>query len=94
MAKDESLSIELMLDRFRRLVSGLQAGAITRNDLQPWEVEILLDIESFQLEGKRRAEILQQYQQAVERQMETGPGTPMKLSEFLILRGRRSERAI
>jgi hypothetical protein len=89
MAQDELVSIELMLDRFRRLVSGLQAGAITRNDFQPWEVEILLDIESFQLDAKRRTEILQQYQQAVERQMETSPGTPMKLSEFLILRGFR-----
>jgi hypothetical protein len=89
MAQDESVSIESMLDRFRRLLFGLQAGAITRNDFQPWEVEILLDIESFQLDRKRRAEILQQYQQAVERQMETGPCTPMKLSEFLILRGFR-----
>jgi hypothetical protein len=36
-------------------------------------------------------EILRQYQRAVEKQMEMGPGPPMKLSEFLIRRAQREE---
>jgi hypothetical protein len=73
---------------------GRSYSVVCSGSTKPWEVEILSDIEIFQLDAKLRAEILQLYQQAVERQMETGPGTPMKLSEFLILRGRRSQRAI
>jgi hypothetical protein len=83
--------LELMLNRFRRLVRDLQRGTITRTDFQPWEVDILLDIENCQLERGRREETLRRYQQAVERQLETGPGPPMKLSEFLKLRGQRHE---
>ena len=64
---------------------------MTRNDFHPWEVDILLDIESCQLERGRKEETLRRYLQAVERQLETSPGPPMKLSEFLKLRGQRHE---
>ena len=82
-----------MLNRFRRLMGELQRGAISRNDFQPWEVELLLDIETCQVERRRRIEILRQYQRAVERQLDSGPGPPMKLSEFLLLRAKRAENA-
>lgn len=82
-----------MLNRFRRLVGELQRGSITRNDFQPWEIELLLDIETCQLERKRKADILRQYQRAVERQLEMGSGPPMKLSEFLQLRAKREEHS-
>jgi hypothetical protein len=39
-----------------------------------------------EIEQRRRPEILRQYQRAVQKQMETGPGPPMKLSEFLQLK--------
>ena len=80
-----------MLNRFRRLVGEIQRGSITRNDFQPWEIELLLDMETCQLERKRRSDILRQYQRAVERQLEMGSGPPMKLSEFLQLRAKREE---
>ena len=54
-----------------------------RNSFQPWEVEILLDIETCGLDPRKRMQILRQYQKAVTRQLETGPGPPMKLSHFL-----------
>jgi hypothetical protein len=88
---DDLVLAELMLNRFRRLVAELQRGSITRNDFQPWEIELLLDIETCQLERKRKADILRQYQRAVERQLEMGSGPPMKLSEFLQLRAKREE---
>jgi hypothetical protein len=84
-----------LLRSFRRCHSrcarDLQRGTITRTDFQPWEVDILLDIENCQLERGRREEALRRYQQAVERQLETSPGPPMKLSEFLKLRAQRHE---
>ena len=83
---DELVQLELTLNRFNRLIGELMRGVIARNAFQPWEVEILLDTEQCRLEPRRRLEILRQYQKAVERQMETGPGPPMKLSEYLQLR--------
>jgi hypothetical protein len=94
MTADDLIVLELMLNRFRRLIADLQRGAISRNDFQPWEVEILLDISNCELDRRRRGDILRQYQRAVEKQMETGPGPPMKLSEFLTMRAKRSEKTI
>ena len=85
MAEDDPVAPELMLNRFRRLVRDLQRGTISRTHFQPWEVDILLDIANCQLDRGRREETLRRYQQAVERQLENGPGPPMKLSEFLKL---------
>jgi hypothetical protein len=92
-AADDLVLVELMLNRFRRLVGELQKGSITRNDFHPWEIELLLDFETCHLERKRRADILRQYQRAVERQLEMGSGPPMKLSEFLQLRATKREES-
>ena len=89
MAAEDLSELELMLNRFNRLIGEVMRGAIARNSFQPWEVEILVDLENCQLERRRRLEILRQYQRAVERQMTYGPGPPMKLSEFLVMRTRR-----
>jgi hypothetical protein len=62
---------------------------MSRNSFEPWEVELLLDFESCPLPTRRRLEILRQYQKAVERQMESGPGPPITLSHFLMLREQR-----
>ncbi len=91
MAED-IIALELMLNRFRKLMSEILRGAIVRSTFQPWEVEILVDLDAINLEPRRRNEILRQYQRAVERQLEVGPGPPMKLSEFLQLRMTRRPR--
>jgi hypothetical protein len=80
---DDLIQLELMLSRFNRLIGELLRGAIVRNTFQPWEVEILMDMDTCGLEPRKRQEILRQYQKAVTRQMETGPGPPMKLSDYL-----------
>jgi hypothetical protein len=80
-----------MLNRFKRLIADVQRGQISRNTFEPWEVEILLDLEACQLEARRRGEILRLYERAVERQIEHEGGPPMKLSQFLVQRSRRSE---
>ena len=78
-----------MLNRFRRLFGELMKGQILRNSFEQWEVEILLDFEACELPSRRRLEVLRQYQRAVEKQLETGLGPPMLLSQFLVLRERR-----
>ena len=83
---DDLVQLELMLNRFNRLMNEIVRGAIVRNTFQPWEVEILLDMEQCGIEPRRRQDVLRQYQRAVEKQLATGPGPPMKLSEYLQLR--------
>jgi hypothetical protein len=91
MAAEELIDTELTLNRFRRLIRELTSGTLARNSFQPWEVEILMDLENCRLERRRRLDIIRQYERAVERQMNSAPGPPMKLSEFLILRERRRQ---
>jgi hypothetical protein len=91
---DDLVEQELMLNRFNRLMGEIMRGAITRNVFQPWERDLLLDIESCPLDRRRRLEILRQYQKAVERQLEIGPGPPMKLSVFLAMRAAAKEHRL
>jgi hypothetical protein len=88
-AADELVERELTLNRFKRLLGEIMRGQLARNAFQPWEIDILLDLEACELESRRRMEILRQYQRAVEHQMESGAGPPMKLSQFLVRRERR-----
>ena len=83
MVGDDLIELELMLNRFRRLMGEVRRGDLTRNSFQPWEVDILLDFADCILEGGERVETLRQYEKAVEKQMEMGPGPPMTLSRFL-----------
>ena len=83
---DDLVQLEIMLGRFNRLMGELARGVIARNTFTSWEVELLLDFQTCKLEPRRRSDILRQYQRAVERQMEKGPGPPTKLSEFLSVR--------
>src|SRR5437868_14743847 len=76
---DDLIELELMLNRFNRLMSELARGVVTRNAFEPWEIEILLDIQGCELPPRRRSEIMRQYQRAVERQLQSGPGPPMTL---------------
>jgi hypothetical protein len=89
MAADDLIQLELMLNRFRRLMSEVMRGSLARNCFEPWEIPILLDLETCALDSRQRLETLRQYQRAVEKQMEIGPGPPMTLSAFLQLKTTR-----
>jgi hypothetical protein len=89
MVVDDPIQLEWMLNRFRRLLGELQSGKMQRNQFEPWEIDILLDLESCQVNRRQWIGILRQYEKAVERQIERGDGPPMKLSEFLTLRSRK-----
>jgi hypothetical protein len=89
LTADDLTHLELMLNRFRRLLNDVIRGATARNSFEPWEIDILLDLEYCEIPPRRRLEVLRQYERAVARQMQTGPGPPMKLSEFLVRREQR-----
>ena len=91
MADDDELDRDLMFSRFQRLITEVIRGGTTRTAFQPWELQILLDINECALDPKQQVAILRQYRSAVERQLETAPGPPMKLSEFL--QSRRTRRS-
>ena len=74
---------EEALVQFNRLLRELLRGQMNRNTFRPWEVELLLDIESCQLREASRESTLRRYQKAVQRQLLRGVTPPMKLSEFL-----------
>lgn len=74
---------ELVLAQFNRLIQELLRGYISRNCFRPWEVELLLDIESCHVKDSARRELLKRYQKAVERHMRNGAERPLKLSEYL-----------
>jgi hypothetical protein len=89
MPVNDLSQLEIQLHRFTKLISEVIRRDVTRNSFLPWEVEILMDMENCSLDRRRRMDILKQYQRAVGKQMERGPGPPMKLSYFLEIRSSR-----
>lgn len=74
---------EVVLTRFNRLIQELLRGTMNRNTFQPWEIELLLDIEACNLRDGVRRETLRRYQKAVQRAMDKGAPAPFRLSEYL-----------
>ena len=71
---------------FDRLIDELLGPAEPRSKFQPWEIEVLLDIDSCNLPASSKREtLLRKYQQAARRRMQGGTRTPMKLSQYLDL---------
>jgi len=74
---------DAVLAQFNRLIQELLRGTMQRNTFRPWEVELLLDIESCNLRENNKRDTLRRYQKAVQRHMEKGARLPLKLSEYL-----------
>ena len=92
MVDGTTIDGEAVLHRFNRLIRELLQGAMKRNTFRPWEIEILLDIDTCDLNGSNRRETLRRYQRAVQRQMENGARAPMRLSEYLANRANRRKK--
>lgn len=80
---DPTLDTDAILAQFNRLIADLLRGHMNRNTFRPWEIEILLDIESCDLRDSNRREILRRYQKAVQREIDRGATSLLKLSEYL-----------
>ena len=74
---------EMVLNQFNKLIGELLKGTMNRNTFRPWEIEILLDIETCNLKDGNKKETLRRYQKSVQRQMEKGAPLPFKLSDYL-----------
>ena len=74
---------ETVLAQFNRLIQELLRGNMHRNTFRPWEIELLLDIETCNLRETSKRDVLKRYQKAVQRHMEKGARLPLKLSEYL-----------
>ena len=72
-----------VLFRFNRLIRGSLSGRFARTTFQPWEIELLLDIEGCHITKRAWEGVLRRYLRAIQRQIEKGATAPMKLSEFL-----------
>jgi hypothetical protein len=88
---EDSPDLELMANRFNRLVKELLQGEIRRTAFQPWEVHLLLDLQDCRMIPSRREEALRRYQRAVQRQLERGELPPVRFSEFVGRRARKLE---
>jgi hypothetical protein len=85
--------LELMINRFNRLVKELLQGEVRRTCFQPWEVDLLIDLQACGLTRSRREDVLRRYQRAVQRQLEHGQVPPVKFSEFISPRFRKEPPA-
>lgn len=75
--------VEIVHAQFNRLMIELLKGVINRNTFQPWEIEVLLDIQSCDIGDVSQKDLLKRYQKAVQRSYEKGVKMPLKLSEYL-----------
>jgi len=81
--RDLIIETESRLEQFNRLMLELLRGTMSRNCFRPWEIELLLDIESCNLRDANRRDVLKRYQKAVQRDVERGAKNLLKLSEYL-----------
>jgi len=88
---EDSPDLELMANRFNRLVKELLQGEVRRTAFQPWEVHLLLDLQDCRMIPSRREEALRRYQRVVQRQLERGELPPVRFSEFV---GRRARKLV
>ncbi len=83
----------MVLSQFNRLIGELLRGTVTRNCFRPWEIDLILDIESSNLRPAARRDLLKRYQKAVRRHFEEGGGPPPRLSEYIESRRARKAQA-
>ena len=74
---------EAKLTQFNRLMQDLLKGNMNRNTFRPWEITLLLDIESCTLANGNRREVLRRYQKAVQRSYDRGETSLLRLSDYL-----------
>jgi hypothetical protein len=84
------IDADVLLAQFNRLLNELVRGTMNRNCFQPWEIEILLDIQGSTARESGRKDLLKRYQKAVQRDFERGARFPMKMSTYL--EGLKSKR--
>jgi hypothetical protein len=72
--------------QFNLLIEELLQGALRRGKYRPWEIDIILDIESANLRDSAKREALVEYQTSVQAELAAGAQLPLKFSEYIRLR--------
>ena len=67
-----AFELENRLAYFDKMIADLATGQFRRTTFQPWEVEILLDIQAANIGEANRKELLRRYQRAAHRWFERG----------------------
>jgi hypothetical protein len=67
---------------FCQLIQQLIAGNVRRNTFTPWEMELLLDLQTVYMRKSSRPEMLRRYLRVVQRQMASGAGMPERFASF------------
>ncbi len=70
----------------------IMRGSTNRNSFLPWEIEILLDLDGCDLSPTRRLDLLRRYRKAVQRDIERGAETPLRLSDYMARNGSSRRR--
>ena len=83
-----AFELEHRLAHLDKLIADLAAGQFLRTTFQPWEVEILLDIQSCNAGDSNKRELLRRYQKAAHRWFDRGGRTLLLLSDYLAKRHR------
>jgi hypothetical protein len=81
-----------MLAQFNSLIQEVSSGQMHRNVFEPWELELLLDIESCCVRQSSRAGLLRRYQRAATNRANTGATPILRFSEFLADQRKRRNR--
>jgi hypothetical protein len=74
---------EAILAQFSLLMGELLRGGMHRSKFRPWEIDLLLDIESCTLRGSVKRKLLTEYHNAVQAQLQEGADLPFRFSEYL-----------
>lgn len=69
--------------RFQRLIEELLQQRLQRNSFQPWEVDLLIDIDQYQFPRSLRTRLLQRYERAVLKSLAKGITRPFLFSQYL-----------
>ena len=69
--------------RFNRLIDGVLGGSMRGNAFQPWEVEILLDVQRCGLPATGFRRVMLRYRRFANRRLYDGAPLPPMLSEYL-----------
>ncbi len=82
--------LESRLAVLDKLVSDLTTGQFRRTTFQPWEVDVLLDIQACNLGDSNKKELLRRYLRAAHRWFDRGGRTLLLLSDYQAKRHRRT----
>ena len=82
--------VERRLAYLDTMITELVSGEFRRTSFEPWEVEVLLDLQSCQIDDVNKKEMLQRYQKAAHRWFDRGGRTLLLLSDYLAKRHRRA----